>query len=148
MHWRVCSLQRQVASFYCFLSFSLKKRDSERNIFHFHIVLTKSVTCQHCNVSLSSGSQWSFPGESLTNPCNPGFKYVAVYINFYWAHLCMLHGGLIGVTFCPSVCLSVCLSVCGIPTSTNISVGSNKILGASLGVVKVTWAEKVTPLLG
>ncbi len=26
----------------------------------------------------------------------------------FWAHLCMLHGGLIGVTFCPSVCLSVC----------------------------------------
>ena len=29
-------------------------------------------------------------------------------VNYFWAHLCMLHGGLICIAFRPSVCLSVC----------------------------------------
>ena len=44
------------------------------------------------------------------NPWHTGSrsKSQAFVLNVYWAHLCILHGGLICIAFCLSVRLSVC----------------------------------------
>ena len=70
-----------------------------------------SVVCARENIKQIT-RQWNVESEIPWNTIMYKFSSsLEPFYDHFWAHLCILHGGLICIAFCPSVCPSVCLSL-------------------------------------